>query len=326
MALLTSVSLAQARTLGAALGLEIADVEPLTLGSVNSNFRLRDAAGRPYFGRLYEEQPRSGAETEVRLLTLLADGGLPVVRPVTNAGGEAVLELEGKPFAIFPWVAGDWLCLSQVTKAHCFAVGTALAGVHRASPAVGELSRGRFQPQDMLLRLRSVESQCAPELQAAIEHVRGKYAQYEPLRVTLPEGVCHGDLFRDNVLWQGAAISALLDFESAYWGSFAYDLMVTALAWCFTDRLLGTHVRALFEGYESVRRLSSLERSALETEGALACLRFATSRITDFELRTPAGARPARDFRRFFARLESLEAGHLRRAIEPGRATQHEDT
>lgn len=325
MALLTPVSLAEARALGAALGLEIAQVEPLTLGSVNSNFRLRDAAGRLYFARLYEEQPRSGAETEVRLLTLLADAGLPVVRPITNARGNAVLELDGKPFAIFPWVAGDWLCLSQVTKAHCFAVGAALAGVHRASPAVDQLSRGRFQPSDMLLRLGSVESHRGPELRAAIEHVRSKYAQYEALRVPLPEGVCHGDLFRDNVLWQGAAISALLDFESAYLGSFAYDLMVTTLAWCFTDRLLGSHVRALFEGYESVRVLSSAERAALETEGALACLRFATTRITDFELRTPAGARPARDYRRFLARLESLESGVLRRAIEPGRATEDED-
>jgi homoserine kinase type II len=148
----------------------------------------------------------------------------------------------------------------------------------------------------------------------AVRGIREKYAAYLPRRdLTLPCGVCHGDLFRDNVLWQGEKLAALLDFESAAWGNFPYDLMVTALAWCFTDSLVTEHVKALFEGYSSVRSLSPAERAALEVEGALGCLRFATTRISDFELRTPPGERPGRDFRRFLSRLSAIEDG----AFEP---------
>jgi hypothetical protein len=39
------------------------------------------------------------------------------------------------------------------------------------------------------------------------------------------------------------------------------------------------------------------------------CLRFATTRITDFAMRTPAGQTPKRDFKRFLARYAALDNG-----------------
>jgi homoserine kinase type II len=159
-----------------------------------------------------------------------------------------------------------------------------------------------------------------------VEQIRERYEHYLPLRdPELPLGICHGDLFRDNVLWEAAAassssgppsIAALLDFESVSWGGLAYDLMVTTLAWCFLDALDHERAAALFQGYQALRPLGARELAALPVEGAFACLRFATTRITDFEQRAAAGAAPARDFRRFLARLAALEGG----ALDPLRA------
>lgn len=310
MARLSELSLEQARALGAEFGLTVRSVEALDAGSVNSNFRFIDSDGTQYFARLYEEQALSGAQTEVRLLATLSTARVPVVDPLSTPSGARVVEHAGKPFAIFPWVAGDWLCLRDVTPEHCRALGASLARVHMASAAVGSLPDGRFRPSDMLARLDRVEREGHARLAPEIAAIRECYARYLALRdPTLPRGVCHGDLFRDNVLWQGPRLSALLDFESAAWGNFPYDLMVTALAWCYRDALVLDNVRALFSGYSSVRSLSPAERAALEVEGALGCLRFATSRITDFELRAPAGGAPARDFRRFLSRLRAIEAG-----------------
>jgi homoserine kinase type II len=310
MARLSELSLDQAQTLGAEFGLAISAVEALDLGSVNSNFRFSCADGRQFFARLYEEQALSGAQTEVRLLATLSAAGVPVVDPLSTRAGARVIEHQRKPFAIFPWVAGDWLCLSRVTAGHCRALGASLARVHLASQKVGSLPEGRFRPSDMLARLERVESAGHAQLAPEVGFIRESYARYLPLRDSgLPLGVCHGDLFRDNVLWQGSELSALLDFESAAWGNFAYDLMVTALAWCFRDALVTENAKALFEGYGSVRSLTPGERAALPVEGALGCLRFATSRITDFELRRREGAPPARDFRRFFTRLAAIEQG-----------------
>jgi homoserine kinase type II len=113
------------------------------------------------------------------------------------------------------------------------------------------------------------------------------------------------------VLWQGRELCALLDFESACAGNFAYDLMVTALAWCYGSEFDLGLVQALFDGYRHARPVPPAEVLAMRSEGAVACLRFATTRLTDFSLRVPDGATPVRDFRRFLSRLSAIEAGAL---------------
>src|SRR5262245_45882115 len=99
----TELGLDAARALGAEFGVEVATVEPLGAGSVNSNFRLVDRAGTRYFGRIYEEQGALGALSELRLLTELAAAGVPVTEPLRTRTGP-VAEVHGKPFALYPWV------------------------------------------------------------------------------------------------------------------------------------------------------------------------------------------------------------------------------
>jgi homoserine kinase type II len=318
VALLTPLSLDTVRRLAHAFGVDVARVEALSLGSVNSNFRLVARDGTTFFARLYEEQGLDGARAELRLLDGLASKGVPVPRALPSAGGDIPVH-EGKPFAVFPWVEGEVLCLGRLEPAHCREVGAALARVHAASAALPPLGPGRFQPADMLARLHTVErtSSRADALSAAAE-VKALLVDYSARREAgLPSGVVHGDLFRDNVLFRGGAIAALLDFESVSHGPFVYDLLVTMEAFCFRDAFDLELAGALVRGYESVRPLEERERSAYRVEGALACLRFATTRITDFLLRTSPGETPRRDYRRFLSRLAAIEAGALDSLFRP---------
>ena len=315
MALLTELPLAEARVLGRAYGVELASLEPLSLGSVNSNFRAVASDGRVLFARLYEEQGIAGARAEVALLAALARAGSKVPEALPLAG-ELPLHA-GKPFVVFPWVAGEILCHARVDTAACERVGAALARVHLASAGAPKLGPGRFGPGDMLARLARVQGETtSPALLADVARVQALYAEYVPARSSvLPSGIVHGDLFRDNVLFANGEIQALLDFESAFHGPFVYDLMVTIAAWCFKDAFELPLVHAMVAGYQAVRPLSAEERAEAVVEGALGCLRFATSRITDFELRTPPGALPARDFRRFLGRLSAITSGALAPAL-----------
>jgi homoserine kinase type II len=311
MALLTPLSLDEARELGRVYGVDLLTLEPLELGSVNSNFRARTRDGRLLFARLYEEQGEAGAAAEVALLAGLARAGVPVPEALPLEG--PLPAHRGKPFVAFPWIEGEIRCLRGVTAEDARAVGRALADVHRASDMVGRLGPGRFRPEDMMARLQRVEREnLRASLMPDLERIRSLYGRLVPLRdAALPSGVVHGDLFRDNVLFGHGRIAALLDFESAFHGPFIYDLLVTVAAWCFRDAFELELVRAMVGGYESSRPLVEAERRAVRVEGALGCLRFAVSRITDFELRTAVGGTPGRDYRRFLGRLEAVEAGLL---------------
>jgi homoserine kinase type II len=304
MALLTAMSLDEALRAGAEFGLEVTAIAALRAGSVNSNFRLEARDGRRFFLRVYEEQDAAGAARELALVGELAGQGVPTPRPL----GARLAEHAGKPVAIFPWVDGETLCQARVTPEHAAGVGAALAGVHLAH--VSQVPEGRFGVSDLEARLDGIER--VEGFRDASRAVRARLRKETKRRdAALPSGVIHGDLFRDNVLWSGGEVAALLDFESASRGSFAYDLMVCVLAWCFGDGFDTALACALVAGYEAVRPLEPSERASLGNEAALVCLRFATTRITDYALRAPPGEAPLRDYRRFLARLDAIDRGAL---------------
>jgi homoserine kinase type II len=312
MALLTELTFHAASALAAHFGLDLRSVEALHAGSVNSNFRLTDATGTVYFARLYEEQDHAGARREHALVAALDDAGVPVVRALCAANGESLADFGGKAFAVFPWVEGEILCQGRVSAEACRQIGAALARVHLSSAHAPALPEGRFRIVDLRERLQRVSAAGRSALLPAVAEIDERLTHYEARRARdLQLGICHGDLFRDNVLWQGGQIRALLDFESACSNNFAYDLMVTALAWCYRAAFELSLVQALFDGYSAVRPLPPAEVAALRVEGAVGCLRFAATRLTDFSLRVPDGATPVRDYRRFLDRLRALESGAL---------------
>jgi homoserine kinase type II len=289
----------------------VASVEPLAAGSVNSNFVLTTSDGRRYFARIYEEQGAQGAEAERRLLEGLAEAGLPVVTPLRQEGAAAVTLVHGKPFAVYPWVDGAILCQQRVEPIHAEHVGAALARMHLATERVGSLPEGRFRIEDLRARLDRIDRE-GPRFGEDVAFIRERLAHYAPRRdPALPSGLCHGDLFRDNVLWDGDRIAALIDFESASRGTFAFDLAVCLLAWCYGASLEVPLASAMLRGYHAVRGLGSAEREGILVEGAIAALRFATTRITDFSMRAAEGQPPKRDYRRFLERLRALESGVL---------------
>jgi homoserine kinase type II len=319
MATYTPLSLANAAAVGRAFGLDVRAVVPVPAGSVNSNYRL-DVHGRgPIFARIYEEQDRAGAEAEARLLDHLASRGVGTPRPLPRVdGGGFTAETQGpsaserRPVALFPWQGGEILCQSRVTAAVAGTVGRKLAETHLAAETFAEPRPGRFRIADLRRRLERVARAEDPALRALAPEIGARLDRAEKARnADLPRGIIHGDLFRDNVLWEGDTLVALLDFESACDGSWVYDLMVTVLAWCYGDDLEEKLARAMFAGYAAVRRLSAAERDALPVEGRIGALRFTVTRITDFAMRPAIGERVMKDYRRFWARHERIEAlGH----------------
>jgi homoserine kinase type II len=314
MATYTRLELADARAIGRQFGVDVTGLTAIAAGSVNSNYRLETAAGPSYLARIYEEVSRADAEAEAQLVERLATAGIPTPRPAARVDGRgftvpAPSATGGRPVALFAWQDGEILCQARVTPAAAVRVGDALARLHLAGVHVGAPRPGRFRLEDLHARLQAIGVAPDAELRALAPAIAERLARAAAARDPgLPGGIVHGDLFRDNVLWRDGAIVALLDFESAAAGSWAYDLMVTVLAWCYGADLDLALVRAMLAGYQTVRPLTAAERSALAGEGRIAALRFTITRITDFNLRADRTARVMKDWRRFWTRLASLDA------------------
>jgi homoserine kinase type II len=313
VAVLTSVSDAEAQTLAARFDLgALASIEGLAAGSVNSNYRVEASRGT-FFLRLYEEQSVDGARRDVELVKYLSQVGVATPTPLLTSSGEALTTVAGKPAAMFPWIAGTMRCQASVTLREARAVGRALARIHNAGAQAphGVIGEGRFRPEDMFLRIDRIERANDARFVSEVPGLRKSLELAVAARDGgVPFGLTHGDLFRDNVLWNDQnEIAALLDFESASRGPFVFDLMATILAWCMGNTLDETLASELVRGYTDVRPLSDRERAAMLTEGSLAALRFTITRITDFALRTGAvGPAIVKDWKRFWFRYLSLQA------------------
>jgi homoserine kinase type II len=310
MAVHTPLPLPEARALARHWGLSVASVEGIPAGSVNSSYALTLDDGARVFLRLYETRSVDSAAEETRMLAHLAREGVPTPEPLplVDDPTRCIVAYEGKPAAIFPWSEGEPVCQRAVTMAHARRVGESLARVHRAGASLRDPPPDRFALHHLAERLAKIDARgLSPALKSDVAMLVRKVEALRREPPSTPGALIHGDLFRDNVLWKDGTLSALIDFESASWGSAAFDLMVTALAWCFGDALDLGLVRAMVEGYCSVRDLSETERDELHRAARVAAVRFAVTRVTDFELR-PRGAGVFKDYRRFVARLHAIEA------------------
>jgi homoserine kinase type II len=227
-----------------------------------------------------------------------------------------MLARDGRPYAeclrkwasAFPWRAGHHLAADQITPAVATIAGAALAQLHLAGLALPtSWQRGSIYDHDHLVtrfeRCARVDDKALTHAFAIIREELAFAHVAMAIRKAATHGIIHGDLFRDNVLWEGERLSAILDFEQASGGSLAYDLAVAINDWCWTGKPELELASALVAGYQQVRLLTAADRAALPIELRASATRFTLTRITDVYLaRVP---NPDKDFRAFLARCEA---------------------
>lgn len=280
-------------------------------GSVNTWYRV-EAAGRRYFLRLDERGDPAAVDAELRVLDALA--GMSVPRVVPTRDGRRMTSLAGKPCLLFEALHGVSHPARELTGAQLAAIGRTVAAMH-ATPVPEGLAPHRFHPrrvyESLWLPVRERVVAEHPDAAAALDaaFARG-WAAYA--FEGLPQAIVHGDLFADNVLFEGDAVTGVIDFEAAGVGARLFDLAVAVHALCFNVAARTFEVaraRALMGGYRAGAALTAGEVAAWPEALRYAGQRFLVTRLRDFEMRP--GAREAgtwKDYREYLDHLRALDA------------------
>lgn len=286
--------------------------QPIAVGTVNTNLRVATAQG-PRFLRINEGKTLEDVAREAAIVAFVSERGVPTPPPALSTQGEPFARWTDQLASLFPWCAGRTLSRPELTAAHAAQAGAALAKLHGAGASFPDHRAGRYEPDEIARRLTRIEHAAGDPAVAEAVAILGPELSTlaDERRSDVPVGLIHGDLFVDNVLYDGAELAALLDFEQASWGRWVYDLAVTLLAFTFgRDDFRPELVRAMLDAYAAERPWVDAERAAFGAELRFAACRFAVTRITDVYLKRSAGAAPGKDFRRYLLRLAQVNA-HL---------------
>ena len=222
------------------LGLgEFIDHAGITAGMQNSNFFVTTASGR-FVLTLFERIDPAALDFYLALQDRLAQSGIPSPRPLVDGEGRRWRWLAGKPAALLSCLPGA--ALETPKPEHCHAVGDMLARLHLAA---AHLPNPLPNPCGAAWRKMVGEAL----LPLVLPDERGLLADEMAFQdaqdySTLPRGVIHADLFRDNVLWDDCGrLSGVLDFYFAGEDALLFDLAVVANAAALRFWLLRLEVR-----------------------------------------------------------------------------------
>lgn len=276
-----------------ALG-QVLDFRGISSGIENTNYFLTTERGE-FVLTLFENLTAEQLPFYLHLMRHLAGHGIPVPDPVPDGDGNLLGELCGKPATIVTKLAGR--SHLQPTALHCAQVGDMLARLHLAGQ-----DYPRFQPnlrslpwwrQAVPAVLPFLDEQESTLLRAEMAYQEQVFASADYL--SLPQGPCHCDLFRDNVLFIDGdpqagttdRLGGFFDFYFAGCDKWLFDLAVTVNDWCCepeSGQIDATRCLALLQAYHAVRPLGRAEAACWRAMLRAGALRFWLSRLYDYHL------------------------------------------
>lgn len=257
---------------------------PAANGIENSNYFIRtlDQGREREFVLTIMEQPSNAGGAYVPLLDLCRSAGLPVAGIVRNLKGEAIGHYDGKLILLSQRLSGKHVynpTLKQVAALGRFVARFHLATTGWAEPMPEYPRTAAWLAHQAALvkdHLPYITRSLLTDTTREISHLLARHDVAD-----LPRGVIHGDLFRDNVLFNERGLTGVLDFHHASRGVLIYDLAVAANDWCTDSTGMMNPDRAteLLRAYHRIRPLSGAEIRLFPAFALYAALAFWLSRL-----------------------------------------------
>lgn len=254
-------------------------LQGIAQGITNSNYFLTTTQGR-YVLTVFETLTQQELPFFLQLKQHLSERGVACPAPIARIDGRFDGQLAGKPACLVSCLNGH--DTSSASAQQCFNTGAMLAKMHLAGADFPlHMDNPRYtawwhQASQKLWPLLDKDD-------AALLRTEMAFVDAHP-NDTLPAGIIHADLFKDNVLLDGEQVAGFIDFYYACNGNFMYDLAIAVNDWAaLADHHLDHELKTAFiNGYQSVRPISAAEQAYFPIAQRAACIRFWVSRLLDY--------------------------------------------
>ena len=262
-----------------AYGIIIYHNEPGGLGSGNSNYLLNTNKGQLLLS-IMEEQSFDALQNITRLLPELKQKGFHTSELIPTTDGQSSITCQQKPAFIKTYLTGE--VRFDLNEYELEQLGVNIGQLH-------QLSAPHYLPKQNYYELNPFDEAIGLNLDKEFEiWLLEQKNNFKNDLFDLPRGLVHGDIFCDNVLYNGNKLSAIIDFEVACHYYLIYDIGMALIGTCSKhNKLEVSKVKALLRGYENVRQLTCNEWLYLPMITEYAAVQIANWRFWKYCFRYP---------------------------------------
>ncbi|MDX1352894.1 MAG: homoserine kinase [Thiomicrorhabdus sp.] len=220
----------------------------------------------------------------LNIMAFMAEHNIPTAHPMPTHSNGYLKELCGKPAALVERLVGS--TVENPSVAQCGVMGGQLARFHIA----GQHYEGSRDNDRDLNWMQNTYTQIKSHLaDDECQMIESEFAFQAKIDwAELPKGVIHADLFCDNAMFNGDALTGIIDLYYACNSTLLYDLAVMVNDWCRIHddnpakiEFDQQRIDAMLSAYQTQRSLTEEEQIAWPAALRLAALRFFLSRLKD---------------------------------------------
>ncbi len=264
---------------------KIINFKGIKQGIENTNYLL-SSKNKKFILTIFEKRvSKKEIPFFMKLMDQLNNSKINCPKPLKNKNGNYLIKIKNKIACIVSFLKGR--DKKTLNLKNCYDVGKMIARMH--------LSTNKF-------KLYRKNSMCIKNLSPLLKSIKfksKKFTNIEKFLKTnfnetkkkwpkkLPNGIIHGDLFIDNIFFKNNKLSGVIDFYFAANDYFMYEIAICVNALCFDKKnskffINRKKVKNLIKGYESVKKISILEKKSLNILCKAAAMRYFLTRLYDY--------------------------------------------
>ena len=252
------------------------DFRGISSGVTNTNYLVETETDK-FILTIFENNEEEELPFFFGLMGFIASKNFPCPLPILNNNNLYMTPFKDKPAVLVSFLLGA--AKEDVTDNDCYEVGASLSKFHASALDFSGVRKNNRNIDWISHKFNDLKSRLANSDKVIIE-LEIDYQKNSPTD-GLPVGIIHGDLFRDNVFFHQNKLSAFIDFYYACNDHLVLDLAIAINDWCSnSDGGIEKEKFDLFlGGYQSIRKLESIEFECLQNFLRLSALRFWLSRL-----------------------------------------------
>lgn len=251
-------------------------------GVENTNYFITTSKG-DYVFTLFEKINQQELNLYISLLQELTSAGIACPQPQPDIHHQTINNIKGKPFIFVSRLKGN--NLTTVNSTHCEAIATELAKLHSTPLSISNSSNPLLKNRRGKSWRKNTAQKIINKLPADDANLlSSELAFYQSFDdSTLPRGIIHADLFKDNAIFNNDQLSGIIDLYDACYDTYLYDVAITVNAWCTNEKgeLTESLLDSFLNSYQSLRPLTDSEKQAWPIMLRIAAMRFWISRLED---------------------------------------------